>query len=215
MQNTKILEMLNNGQIEELKALLQDEIYNDSLGSSNEKKRYNAMKRYFKYADKNANKACGLPCKDIEILGEKYNSFVDGFSLVVTTESIGEMESYDNTNDTYLKIDKMIDFSLAKSIEKVNINAVIAEAKSKGYKYKKSEIGQCQDFKYIYKYKDGYFKIGILDQAFSIIDDGKDAEVYYISDRSLLLIKTDIGIAGILPFYCNNVEMNNKTIIEH
>ena len=30
MQNTKVLEMINNGQIEELKALLQDEIFTDS-----------------------------------------------------------------------------------------------------------------------------------------------------------------------------------------
>ena len=49
MQNTKVLEMINNGQIEELKALLQDEIFADSLkGNGNAKKRYSAMKRYFK-----------------------------------------------------------------------------------------------------------------------------------------------------------------------
>lgn len=39
MKNTKVLEMLNNGQIEELKALLQDEIFTDSLkGNGNAKK---------------------------------------------------------------------------------------------------------------------------------------------------------------------------------
>ena len=31
MKNTKVLEMLNNGQIEELKTLLQDEIFTESL----------------------------------------------------------------------------------------------------------------------------------------------------------------------------------------
>lgn len=31
MKNTKVLEMINNGQIEELKAALRDEIYNDAL----------------------------------------------------------------------------------------------------------------------------------------------------------------------------------------
>ena len=31
MKNTVILEMINNGEIKELKNLLQDEIYNDSL----------------------------------------------------------------------------------------------------------------------------------------------------------------------------------------
>ena len=46
MQNTKVLEMINNGQIEELKALLQDEIFTDSLkGNGNAKKRYSAMKK--------------------------------------------------------------------------------------------------------------------------------------------------------------------------
>ena len=44
MQNTKVLEMINNGQIEELKSLLQDEIFTDSLkGDGNAKKRYSAM----------------------------------------------------------------------------------------------------------------------------------------------------------------------------
>ena len=33
MQNTKILEMLNNGQIEELKALIQEEIFTNELKS--------------------------------------------------------------------------------------------------------------------------------------------------------------------------------------
>lgn len=31
MKNTKVLELLNNGKIEELKRMLQDEIYQDSL----------------------------------------------------------------------------------------------------------------------------------------------------------------------------------------
>ena len=214
MQNTKVLEMINNGQIEELKTLLQDEIYKDSLkGNGNEKKRYAAMKRYFKYAN-NKNKACTLPCKDIEIKSEKYNSFLDAYSLVLTRESIGEMESYDNSDNTYFNVERMVDISSAISVEKINVNKVLAKAKSKGYKYKKSEIGDCADFQYVFKYKEGYFKVGILDQAFSIIDDGKEAEVYYNGAKGLLFIKTSIGIAGILPFNAmENVE-EKKTVIE-
>ena len=41
MQSIKVLEMLEAGRIEELKALLQDEIYQESL-----KNRPNAKKRY-------------------------------------------------------------------------------------------------------------------------------------------------------------------------
>ena len=214
MQNTKVLEMINNGQIEELKALLQDEIFTDSLkGNGNAKKRYSAMKRYFKYSD-NTNKALNLPCKDIEVSGNTYNSFVDGYTLVLTTESIGEMESYDNTSGSYLKIASMLNLSDAKSVDTFDVNTIIAEAKSKGYKYKKSEIGQCQDFQYAFKYREGYFKVGLLDKAFSIIDDGREAEVYYNGAKGLLFIKTSIGIAGILPFNpMVNVE-EKKTVIE-
>lgn len=214
MQNTKVLEMLNNGQIEELKTLLQDEIFVDSLkGNGNAKKRYNAMKRYFKYSD-NTNKALNLPCKDVEVSGNTYNSFVDGYTVVLTTESIGEMESYDNTSGSYFKVASMLNLSDAKSVDNFDVNTILAEAKSKGYKYKKSEIGKCQDFQYCFKYKEGYFKVGLLDQAFSIIDDGKEAEVYYNGAKGLLFIKTSIGIAGILPFYSNNVNMENKVVIE-
>lgn len=213
MQNTKVLEMINDGQIEALKALLQDEIFTDSLkGNKNAKKRYAAMKRYFKYPMQN-NPVLQMPCKDIVVHGEKYNSFTDGYTLVLTTESIGELESYDNSKNTYFKLESMVDFSLAKSIEEIDLNKILTEAKSKGYKYKKSEIGIGQDFQYIFKYKDGYFKVGLLDQAFSIINDGEKAEVYYTGAKSLLLIKTTIGIAGILPFNPKTDVKEKKRVI--
>ena len=65
MQNTKILEMLNAGQIEELKALVQDEIFTDGLKSNpGAKQRYSAMKKYFTYTkdDNNGNNALHMPC---------------------------------------------------------------------------------------------------------------------------------------------------------
>ena len=131
MKNTVILEMINNGEIEELKNLLQDEIYNDSLkGNGTAKKRYAAMKRYFKYSTQN-NPALQKPCKDVTVHGEKYNSFIDGCTLVLTTESIGEIESYDNSKNTYFKLDSMVDFSLAKSVEEMDLNTILAEAKAK------------------------------------------------------------------------------------
>ena len=171
------------------------------------------MKRYFKYPSQN-NPTLQKPCKDVTVHGEKYNSFIDGYTLVLTTESVGEMESYDNSNNTYFKLDSMVDFSLAKSVEEMDLNTILAEAKAKGYKYKKSEIGIGQDFQYVFKYKEGYFKVGLLDKAFSIIDDGKEAEVYYNGAKGLLFIKTSIGIAGILPFNPMENMEEKKTIIE-
>ena len=213
MKNTKVLEMLNNGQLEELKALLQDEIFTEGIANtSGAKKRYSAMKRYFKFKDRNAAKSCQVPCMDINVHGERYNSFVDGYSVVLTKESIGELESYDNSKNDYFKMDKMIDFSSANSIEKVNINKILAEAKANGYKYKMSEIAS-GEFTYYFRYKEGFYKVGILDQAYSIINDGEEAEVYYSGAKNVLLIKTSIGIAGILPFYHNNANMNGKILI--
>lgn len=214
MQNTKVLEMINNGQIEELKELLRDEIFADSLkGNGNAKKRYSAMKRYFKFPD-STNEALNLPCKDIEVLGSTYNSFVNGYTIALTTESIGAMGSYDNVNGSYFKVASMLDLSNAKSVDSFDVNTILAEAKTKGYKYKKSEVGQHQDFQYCFKYKEGYFKVGLLDQAFSIIDDGKEAEVYYNGEKGLLFIKTSIGIAGILPFNVMMENIEEKTVIE-
>lgn len=52
MRSVKALEMLNKGQIGELKMLLKDEIYADSLKAKpNVKKRYAAMKKYFSYTN--------------------------------------------------------------------------------------------------------------------------------------------------------------------
>lgn len=101
------------------------------------KQRYATMKRYFKYANMN-NKACSLPCKDVELSDGLYNCFVDGLTLVCTTENIGNMESFDNSEGNYLKIDQMLNYN--GDMELLDINKVLAEAKCKGYKYKKSEI---------------------------------------------------------------------------
>ena len=51
MKNTKILEMIHAGKIEELTDLLKKEIYTEELKhKGNSKRRYAAMKRYFKYS---------------------------------------------------------------------------------------------------------------------------------------------------------------------
>lgn len=45
MRSIKVLEMLNNGQIEELKEALRDEVYAEVLKSKpNAKKRYSAIR---------------------------------------------------------------------------------------------------------------------------------------------------------------------------
>ncbi len=168
------------------------------------------MKRYFKYKDKNRNLAFNLPCKNIKVNGKIYNSFIDGYSFVLTSESIGEIESYNNSKNAYPNVEKMVDFS-SYDRSTLNIDEILAEAKSKGYQYKKSEIGD-NESKYFLHYKNIYLKIGLIDKAYSIIDDGKIATVYYKNEKSPLFIETNMGIAAVLP--CIKVKTNEKIIIE-
>lgn len=138
MKSQHILEMLNEGKTEELKTLLSEEIYKSEMQDKGGKARYSAMKRYFRFVDKNGREMLKKPCKDIEYKGKLYNCFIDGYCFTVTTESIGNMKTYDNTNNDYYNINKLISFN--GDMEKLNLNNILATAKSKGYKYKKSEV---------------------------------------------------------------------------
>lgn len=212
MQNTKILEMINNRQIEELKALIQEEIFTDELKSKpGAKQRYAAMKKYFSYIKGNGNKACTMPCV-IDYKGKKYTSFVNGCSLALTTESSGEMELFEDP-DKYLDVDKVIMFDGEE--REIDFNKIIAEAKSKGYKLKKSEVEKGENFKYILHYDGAYFKIGLLDATYSIINDGKKATVWHPGNKkySPIIIKNSLGVCLVLPFHYDE-EKNGITVIE-
>ena len=214
MQNTKILEMINNGQIEELKKLIQEEIFTDGLKSKpGAKQRYAAMKKYFSYV-KNNNKALEKPCV-IDFEGEKYTSFVNGYSIALTKEASGEMELFEDS-DKYLNVEKMV--VLDGEEKEIDFNAIIAEAKSKGHKLKKSEVETGGDFKYIFHYDDAYFKIGLLDAAYSIINDGNKTMVWHSgsSERkkySPIVIKNSLGFCLLLPFNYDHVK-EGVTVIE-
>lgn len=219
MKNTKILEMLNAGKIDELKTLIQDEIYQDGLKSnSSAKKRYSAMKKYFTYTKgDNDNKAYQMPCV-IDFEGDKYTSFVNRFTIVLTKESSGEMEQFDDPKK-YLKVGKHF---LNDGVKKeVDLKKVIAEAKSKGYKLKKSEISieQLESYKYLFCYDDDFYKVGLLDAAYSIIDNGEVPTVWKIDNikYSPLYIKNSIGYCMILPINVSNVnpkDDKSKVVID-
>lgn len=213
MQNTKILEMLNNGQIEELKALIQEEIFTDGLkNKSGAKQRYAAMKKYFSYIKGSGNPACMMPCV-IDFKGEKYTSFINGYSIALTTESSGEMELFEDPGK-YLDVEKMVVFD--REEKEIDFNKIISEAKSKGYKLKKSEVEIGEDFKYILHYDNAYFKIGLIDAAYSIINDGNKAMVWHPGERkknSPIIIKNSLGVCMILPFNYGHIK-EGVTIIE-
>lgn len=135
MDSRKILEMINDGEIEKLKELLADDIYKKELGRSGTN-RYSAMKRYFKYVD-TYNRATSYPARDIEVYNEKWNCFCDGYSIALTHENIGSMECFDG--EKYLDIAGIIkNFPL--DYELIDINEKIARAKSMGYKLTKKNV---------------------------------------------------------------------------
>ena len=78
MKNAKILEMIHAGKIEELTDLLKEEIYTEEMGhKGNLKRRYAAMKRYFKYSTATEERL-RKPCENVSFNGCFYNSFTDG-----------------------------------------------------------------------------------------------------------------------------------------
>lgn len=223
MKAEKILEMINNNEIKELKKILQDEIYTNHLkGSPGKKKRYTAMNRFFKYVTQN-NPALLSPCRDVEvstgILSGKYNCFCDSYSIVLTAEDIGEIKPYNTDKGKYFDIEKLLCGNINDlHISRIDFNSVLAKAKSLGYKLIKSEVSG--NYEYILKYKpfddkdSAYFKIGLFDKAFSIIDDGKPCEVYYMNRKAPLFIKSSIGLCLVLPINASEDIEEQKTIIE-
>lgn len=101
------------------------------------KRRYTAMKKYF-YYHTSERECLKKPCK-IMFEGKPYTSFTNAWSLVLTTEDTGEMELFDNENDKYPDVGRLVNFNGIK--RKVDLNAVFAEAKCRGYKLTKKEVG--------------------------------------------------------------------------
>lgn len=108
MTNEKILQMLNNGEIELLKSAIAEEIYKSNLkgsGGSNANKRYTAMKKYFTYMHgiKESNqKACKVKYK-----GKEYISFYNDASLVLTSENHSGIDLMEHP-ELYVSVDKIL-----------------------------------------------------------------------------------------------------------
>ena len=210
MRNSIILEMLNSGRIEELKVKLQDEIYEEALKNKpGAKKRYSAMKKYFKYHNP-VRECLQKPC-EVEFEGNKYISFTNSWSLVLTTEDCGEIEMFED-KERYPDVTRLIRFDGIK--KRIDFHEVIAEAKSKGYKLTKSEVDY--NFKYLMLYDGTYYKIGLLDASMAIIDDGEPVMTYHpAGTRMPLTIKNTIGLCMIMPVkYEGDPEDDGKIVIK-
>ena len=195
MRTSKLLEMLNAGKINDVKKLLEDSIYEESLKKiPDAKKRYTAMKKYFTYTN-NSREVLQKPCR-IKFEDTYYTSFTNSWSLVLTNEPTGEIELFDMNTGKYPDVCRLLRFDGIKS--KININQIIAEAKSKGYKLNKSEVNN--GFNYVLDYDGTYYKIGLLDISYGIINDGKIAIVHHpFGERMPLTIQNDLGFCMLMP----------------
>ena len=211
MRNVKVLEMLKAGRIEDLKQELQDEIYQETLKSKPDaKKRYMAMKKYFKY-HKPIREALQKPCV-VNFKGRDYTAFTNSYSLALTTEDTGELELFDNAHGNYPDVTRLVHFDGNERV--IDFSEVIADAKSKGYKLVKGEVDF--HFKYLMLYDGSYYKIGLLDATFGIIDNGKPTLTYKAKGPNKpLTIENDIGVCVIMPVrYDVEPEEDGKVVIE-
>lgn len=210
MRSIKVLEMLNEGRIEELKEKLRDEIYTELLSiKPGAKRRYAAMKKYFSYHN-SLRDILMRPCP-VEFEGVKYHSFTNSHSLVLTIESIGTMEPCSEP-ERYPDISRLISFDGDERT--LDFTRIFAEAKTRGYRLNKTEFKKGE---YLMRYDGAYFKLALLDSTFAIIDNGEESVVYKPpgQSRKPLVIRNDIGIAVIMPIYVEgDPEAEGKTVIE-
>ena len=209
MRSIKALELIKKGKIEELQSMLEDEVYQETLKRKPDaKKRYMAMKKYFSYTN-SARECLQKPCV-VDFEDKTYTSFTNSWSLVLTTEPTGEIELFDKENLKYPDVGRLLRFDGVK--KKIDFNAVIAAAKSKGYKLNRTEVGA--GFKYLMLYDGTYYKIGLIDISHAIINTGEPALTYHPDGEKMpLTIQTDLGICMIMPVFMHDGEPDESHII--
>lgn len=207
MKNSRVLEMLKQNRIEELIAELQDEIFTESLKNKpNAKKRYAAMKRYLKTISE-ARPILTKPCP-IEFDGTKYNAFTNGFSLALTTEDCGEIEMCSEP-ERYPDVGRLIPSGGEEG--RIDFDRVLADAKSKGYKYTKNAIYSND---YLMRYNGAYFRIALIDITYGILNDGEETSIWFHGKYRPLTIKNDIGVGIIMPVRYDADEPDHVAIID-
>lgn len=209
MRSIKALELINKGKVGELKALLEDEVYQDSLKKKPDgKKRYMAMKKYFNYTD--SARECLRKPYPVEYEGKKYTSFTNSWSLVLTNEPTGEIELFNDENGKYPDVIRLLRFDGVK--KKIDFNRVIAEAKKLGYKLNKTEVGA--GFKYLMCYDGTYYKVGLIDISYGIINDGEIALTHHPDGEKMpLTIQTKLGFCMIMPVFMHDGEPDESHVI--
>lgn len=152
------------------------------------------------------------PCI-IDFEGKPHTSFCNSHSLALTTEPCGAMELYIDSNypDTGRLIKREGD------PKKIDFSKVFAEAKSKGYKVTKAEVNGTPN-KFLMHYDGAYFRLGLFDITYRIIDNGEEVTVYHKEGSNVapITVENELGVALVLPVKCTAefVEENEFIVIE-
>lgn len=212
LTNEKILKMLNSGKTDELKSLLENEIYIKALNKeTGVDKRYKAMINYFKLSV-SLNPLCRFPYRK-KIDGVTYSCFMDGYSVVLSEEDLGNMELYDEKkfNAPYTNIENLFEEPNEIVFKKFNMNKIFAAVKVLGYKLNKSSLSGKKAF--IFELGGAYFNIGLLDKAFRIIDNGKEVNILRGKRRyPPIIVENDIGKCLVLPIVPDENFLEKYTI---
>lgn len=204
MEARKVLELVEAGELQELKALCKEELYTNALATkTGAKQRYSAMKRYLKdslrYGDRPSFTTVG------EYLSS--NVFCDGYCLALTREDIGELPRFDISKGEYLNVRSVMGTTLSEATVVINTTELFAKAAEAGYKYKASEK------RYLLQVNSTYFDFILFDKVFSIIREGDTSEIVLPKNaKSPMLLKTSVGEALILPIHL--ADTVNKIVIE-
>ena len=117
---------------------------------------------------------------------------------------------YNTSNGKYPDVTRLIRFDGIK--KKIDFGKVFAEARSKGYRLNKGEVEH--NFKYLMLYDDAYYKIGLLEATFGIIDNGEVAMTYHPEGNMPLTIKNSLGLCMVMPVRFDDGPDEDKVIIE-
>lgn len=165
------------------------------------------MKKYLNTCSQ-SREILAKPC-EIDFQGTKYASFCNSYSLALTRESCGEI-AVCGEPDRYPDVTRLVKFDGEE--DTIDFAKVMAEAKSKGYKYTKTMINTNN---YLMHFKGSYYRIGLVDVTFGIINDGKPATVFKerVRNRPITVIN-DIGVAVIMPVRLDEPHDENAVVIE-
>lgn len=203
MKAEQTLKMLEENRIEELTQMLRNEIFENSLkASTGQRQRLSAMKKYFEYGDKDVYNPVFQKPSTLVFEGKGMTALTNGQSAIITNETCGPTDRI--PPEQYVKLQNFI-VRRGKAVS-IDIGKAIAVAKSLGYKISKKEVhGSRDEFKYAFYYDGAYYKVGLVDATYAVLDAGTKCMVYHEEDQEKqpIVIENEIGIAIILPFHYN------------